>query len=42
MDTNFSNELKKVLEQSHTEAARHNSNVISALLDVGNCVTCSP
>lgn len=30
MDTNFSNELKKVLEQSHTEAARHNSNVISA------------
>ncbi len=30
MDTNFSNELKTVLEQSHVEATRHNDSVIRA------------
>ncbi len=30
MDTNFSNELKTVLDQSHVEASRHNDNVIRA------------
>ena len=30
MDTNFSNELKTVLEQSRVEASRHNDNVIRA------------